>query len=393
LKVVQINSVYGIGSTGAIAQNIGKVLSENGIENYVFYSGGIKTAEKRGIKYMSNFFVKCNAGLAKILGNYGFNTFFGTIKLIRKINKINPDIVQIHNIHGHNVNLSIFFKYLKKKNVEVIWTFHDCWAFTGYCPFFSKEDCNKWQTMCDKCPRASEFSFFSDKSKKQYLRKRKALTSVDKLLIITPSKWLAELVKKSYFKDYEVRVINNGIDLDIFKPTKSDYREKYGLQNKRIILSSPKGHTEPFKELNELIDKEKFAIVLLGVSKEEAKNLPDNILSLPKIRNKEEMAKWYTLADVFVNLSLEDNFPTVNIESLACGTPVVTYDTGGGPEIIDENTGITVPPRDVAAAWDAVKEVLKGESSEAKCIERARALYNAKDRFNDYYELYKEKGE
>lgn len=388
---MQINSVYGVGSTGMIAKNIGRVLSEKGIENYVLYTGGLKSEDKRSIKYMSNSSVKFNAGLAKIFGNYGFNTFFGTIKLIRKLNKISPDIIQIHNIHGHNINLYIFFKYLKRKNIEVVWTFHDCWAFTGYCTYFDKPDCNKWQTECRKCPKVSEFSLFFDRSKRQYWRKKKAFTSIDKMVIVTPSKWLADIVKKSYLKNYEIRVINNGIDLNIYKPTKSDYRKKYMLGNKKVLLSSAKGYVEPFNRLNDLIDKEKFVIVLLGVSKEEAKTLPASILSLPKISDKEEMAKWYTLADVFVNFSLEDNFPTVNIEALACGTPIVTYDTGGGPEIIDENTGITVPRRDVNAAWTAIKEVLEGESREDNCIERARTLYNAQDRFNDYYKLYKEK--
>lgn len=380
MKIVQINAVCSIGSTGVIVQEISKLLTANNIENYALHIGK-KAPLESSIAYAPAFNIKVNALLAKILGNYGFNSCFETKKLIKELEKINPDIVHLHNIHGHNLNLKIFFDYLKKKNVRVIWTFHDCWAFTGYCTHFEATPCNKWENQCVNCPQKSKFSWFFDRSKQQYLRKKELFCSLSDMTIVTPSNWLANLVQKSFLKDYEVKVINNGIDLDVFQ-----YR---GKDNDRfVVLGIPKGNIGPFLELNDMLDKAKYKMVLAGLSEKELKSLPESISGIKRTSDREKLSEIYSSADVFVNLTLEDTFPTVNLEALACRTPVITYRTGGSPETIDENTGIVVSQKDIKGVYSAIEEIYNGPDKCEACAKRAKDLYNAKERFADYLDLY-----
>lgn len=388
MKVVQINAVYGQGSTGIIVSEIGHMLTENNIENYVFHTGG-KASEVNRISYMGSLSVKLNALLAKILGNYGFNSHIETAKLLGKLEKINPDIIHLHNIHGHNLNLKSFFRYLKKKGIRVIWTFHDCWAFTGYCTHFEFLPCEKWKEACGNCPQKNSYSWFFDRSKKQFLKKKELFTSLSDMTIVTPSNWLGDLVKKSFLKDYPVAVINNGIDLDVFKAREDTEKNS---DSRFVVLGMPKGNVSPFLELNNTLDKEKYRLVLAGLSDEELANLPDGIQGIKRTKDREQLSRIYSMADVFVNLTLEDTFPTVNLEALACGTPIVTYKTGGSPETVDENTGIVVEQKDIKGVWEAVQEICIGSDRKEACIKRAETLYNAKERFADYLDLYLKKG-
>ena len=390
MKVVQLNSVCGIGSTGGITMQISQLLTENNIENYIMYTNGSYNYPL-GIKYSYFSYIKSNALLAKIFGNYGFNSYFSTYRLIRLLNKIKPDIVHLHNIHSHDLNLSIFFKYLKKTGVRVIWTFHDCWAFTGYCMHFDMLECNKWQTHCINCPQAKKYSLFTDKSKKLFAKKKELFTSIDDMTIVTPSKWLAELTKHSFLNKYPIEVIYNGIDLDVFIPRESNFREKHNLKNKKIVLGIPKGKFEYFLELNELLSDE-YKLVLVGLKQSDIEKMPLSILALPYTKNRIELAEIFTASDVYINTTLEDTFPTVNLEALACGTPVITFNTGGSPEAIDDSTGMVVEKRNIKAMYEAVKEICNGPDRSKVCIERANKLYNKNDRFNEYLDLYLKRG-
>lgn len=391
MKVVQLNAVCGVGSTGGVTIGISQMLTEHGIENYILYTNGHYDYEL-GINYSNKFLVKSSAAIAAISGNYGFNSHIATKRLIKILNEIKPDIVHLHNIHGHDLNLKMFFEYLKETGVRVIWTFHDCWAFTGYCMHFDAMECSKWQHICENCPQAKKYSIFTDRCKELYLKKKELFTSIDDLTVVSPSRWLADLTKKSYLNKYPIEVINNGIDLETFKPSESDFREKYNLTDKKIILGVPKGHISYFEELNKIIDHNKYKIVLVGLNSHETESLSDTILGLPRTNNRSEMAKLFTAADVYVNTTLEDTFPTVNLESLACGTPVITFDTGGSPEAIDEKTGIIVEKRNINEIYEAVKKICAGHDRKKDCIDRAHRLYNGKERFNDYFELYSHSG-
>ncbi len=389
MKVVQVNAVCGRGSTGIIAAEIGKMLTSNNIENYILHTGK-KSTQGNSISYAGNFAVKANALLSKILGNYGFNSHYETKKLIREIEKINPDIVHLHNIHGHNVNLRTFFTYLKNKGVRVIWTFHDCWAFTGYCTHFEFLPCDKWKKGCRNCLQKSSYTWFFDKCRKLQLMKKELFCALPDMTIVTPSQWLADLVKESFLQDFPLKVINNGIDLDIFRYKNQKIISK--ADGRFVVMGMPKGKIDAFVELNNILDKSQYKLVLAGLSDEEIKALPEGITGIRRTSDRELLADIYSAADVFVNLTMEDTFPTVNLEALACGTPIVTYKTGGSPETVDSKTGIVVCQKDIKGVYDAIQEIANGPDRREACGKRARELYNAKDRFADYLDLYLKKG-
>ena len=390
MKIVQINATCGAGSTGKICVAVSKLLSEQGVENYIFYSSYHSDYEN-GIKYMSDKEIPLQALKSRIFGNYGFNSQRATKRLISKLEEISPDVIHLHNLHSHNANLTLLFNYIKEKGIKLYWTFHDCWAFTGYCPHFTMVKCNKWQTGCEKCPQKGEYSWFFDKSAKLYKRKKDLFSGLD-MTIITPSKWLGDLVKQSFLGSYEVKVINNGINLGIFKPTEGDFREKYNLQNKKIVLGVAFGWGER-KGLDVVIElantlPDDYQIILVGTTDEVDKQLPSNIISIHRTQNQQQLAQIYTIADVLINPTREENYPTVNMEALACGTPVITFKTGGSPEIIDESTGSVVDVNDTEAMRREIIRVCEEKPySKESCLEKAKSFDEA-IKFRQYLDLY-----
>lgn len=390
MKVIQINATCGAGSTGKICVEISKLLTKKGIENYIFYFEGASDYPL-GIKITTDYYLKSQALLSRVRGNYGFNSISATKKLIEEIDKIKPDIIHLHNIHCHGCNLKFLFEHLKKINVKIVWTFHDCWVFTGYCTHFDYCGCNKWKTHCESCEQKGGFSWFFDKSSSLFELKKEALSGLA-MTIVTPSEWLKGKVKSSFLKNYNVEVINNGIDLSVFKSGESVFKEKYGLEKYFVILGvafdwSEKKGLDVFEEMSEKLDENK-KIVLVGVSEETTKKVSSKIKTIPKTQNQQELADIYSGADIFVNATREDTFPTVNIEALACGTGVLTFETGGSPEIIDENCGKVVKKDDTQALIKEIDLLAKsgGYSSEA-CVRRA-AKYNSNERYQDYVALY-----
>lgn len=331
--------------------------------------------------------------LAKLTGRHGCYSHFATYKLIQKIKQVKPDVIHLHNLHGWYLNWKILFDYLKKANIPVIWTLHDCWAFTGHCPHFMAIGCEKWKTGCHDCDLYKSYpGCFFDDSNFQYIYKKKCFTGVPNLTIVTPSQWLANLVKQSYLKDYDTVVINNGIDLTKFQPRISDFRKKHGLENKIILLGvafdwTPKKGLDDFRRLAEDLPKE-YAIVLVGVSDTVAKNLPDRIISIACTQNQEELAEIYSAADIFVNPTHEEVLGLVNLEALACGTPVITYRSGGSPETIDDSCGVTVPSRDYGQLMQAVINFNFQTMEKEMCRQRA-LLFDKKTKYEDYAKLYK----
>ncbi len=391
MKVVQINPVC-YASTGKIAVEISKLMTSDGIENYILYTFG-QSDYPHAIKYATDFQIKKNALFSKILGNYGFNSKRITKKLIEKLEEIKPDVIQLHNLHGHNVNLKMLFTYLKKIDVKIVWTFHDCWSFTGYCMYFDYADCSKWETECKDCCQKKQFSWFFDKSSLLYQRKKELFTGLKDMTIVTPSEWLSSLVKQSFFKEYPVKVIYNGIDLNVFRPMKSDIRNRYGLEGKKVLLGVAMGFGERkgfryYLELAKMIDED-TRIVLVGVSKEQIAALPDNIIGIERTANQTELAQLYTTADVFVNCTMEEVLGMVSIESMACGTPVVTFNTGGSPECVDEMTGKVVNQGDLNSVLLCIEELLEKKNIGKYCRQRAEDNFDAKRGFQKYIELYR----
>ncbi len=391
MKIVQINAVCSKGSTGKICLSVSKLLDEKNIENYIIYSGPDDNIPN-AFSCAGRPYIKLQALKSHIFGNYGFNSYIETKKIISKLNEINPDIVHLHNLHGHNCNLKMLFEYFKQNKTRLFWTFHDCWAFTGYCPHYDMIGCDKWQTECKACPQHKEFSFLFDKSNLLFKTKKELFSGLD-LTIITPSQWLADEVKKSFLKDYPVKVINNGIDLETFRFTDSDFKEKHNLSGKYIVLGVAFGWgvrkgLDVFVNLANKLDSNKYQIVLVGTDDSVDKQLPHNIISIHRTHNQTELAKIYSAADVLVNPTREENFPTVNLESLACGTPVVCFDTGGCKEMLSQDTGIFVPKNDETALLDAITRVCESDGfTKENCLEQVKGYKNS-DCFNKYVDLY-----
>lgn len=393
MRVCQINTVSGVGSTGKICEGISDILDKHNIENIILFATG-KSGFKNAERYSNNVYVKVQSLKSRIFGNWGFNSYFNTKKLIKKIKLFKPDVVQLHNLHGHNCNLSLLFKYFKKVNQKVVWTFHDCWAFTAYCCYFSMINCDKWESGCYHCPQKKQYSWFFDRSKSIYKRKKRVLTGLD-LTIVTPSKWLAGLVKQSFLKDYPVKVINNGIDLTVFKPSESNFREKYNIGDKFIVLGVAFGWgkrkgLDVFIDLSKRLDNEKYQIVLVGTDDTIDMQLPKNIISIHRTQNQTELAEIYTAANVFANPTREDNYPTVNMESIACGTPVITFRTGGSPEMLIEKIGMVVDCDDVDYLEKEIRRIYKDRPyTKEDCVSQAEK-FDMKDRFQEYVKLYQE---
>lgn len=391
MKIVQINATCGIGSTGKICVGISQLLTENNIENYILYSSK-SSGYEQGIQCSGDIYIKLQALKSRILGNYGFNSHIATKKMITELERIKPHIVHLHNLHGHDCNLEMLFSYFKEKRIKLVWTFHDCWAFTAYCPHFTMVKCNKWMSNCSQCVQRREYSFFFDKSVKMFQKKKELFQGLD-LTIITPSKWLADLVKQSFLTEYSVKVINNGIDLNVFKTYLSDLRKKYGIENKKIILGVSFGWNERkgldvFVELSKRLSED-YKIVLVGTNEQTDKYLPNNILSIHRTNNQQELAEIYSTADVFVNPTREENYPTVNMEAIACGTPVITFKTGGSPEMLDETCGSVVKCDDIESLEKEIIRICTDKPySKENCIKKSKE-FDKNKRYKEYLELYK----
>lgn len=391
MKVVQINAYCGVGSTGKICKSISEMLTDGGVENYILYTQR-RNVYPLGIKYGGNaFYTKIQSLKSRVMGNNGFNSGADTQRLIKKLDEIRPNIVHLHNLHAQNCNLKILLDYLRKNKVKIIWTFHDCWAFTAYCYYFDMISCEQWKFGCQECKLGRKYSWFLNRSAKTWNEKRKMIEGID-ITVVTPSKWLAKKVSESFFNKHKILVINNGIDLSLFKPKSSEIRTKYGVGNKYMLLGvadlwDRRKGIDVFVQLSKVLD-DKFVIVLIGTNEKIDKMLPDNIISIHHTYNQEELVDFYSAADVFVNPTREEVFGLVNVEALACGTPVVTFDSGGSPECIDGTCGIVVQKDNMDDLCTAIYELCrkKSEMSEA-CRERAKN-FNQWDKYREYIELY-----
>ena len=394
MKVLLINSVP-YGSTGHIMFSIAEFLEEIGNE-VMCTSGYTWKSQRRKNYFLTSGLIEKLIHIygAKITGYNGCFSIVATLRLINKIKRYKPDIIHIHNIHGWYLNLPIFWEYMRKHTeIKLVWTLHDCWAITGQCPHFIMSGCDKWKTGCHSCKQHSYYpKSWVDKSKQQYLLKRKLFCGMKNLTIVTPSVWLKQIIKESYLKEYDVKVINNGINLDVFKPRRSDFRKKNNLNDKVILLGvayawDEKKGLDVFIELRRSIP-DKYAIVLVGTDSKVDSLLPEGIISIHRTQSQIELAEIYTAADIFINPTREDNYPTVHMEALACGTPIITFNTGGAAEMLNDECGTVIAYNDVERM---IKEIIYiGENNphlSRKCLETAR-FFSEKEKYREYLELY-----
>lgn len=392
MKIAQINTVCGSGSVGRITVDIFHALKKKGWDGRIYYGRKKAPETVDAVKFGTGFDMGNHVLHTFLEGTHGFSSGKQTERLVRALETYNPDLIHLHNIHGFYLDVEKLFEYLKRCGKPVVWTLHDCWAFTGHCSYFDYVQCGKWKTGCGACVQHKNvypYALFKDGSAENYLRKKAAFAGVKGLTIVTPSRWLADLVKESFLKDYPVRIIPNGIDLNIFRPGKKTEKEKYLVLGAANVWDRRKG-LDYIKELARQLDPQTYEVAAVGLSRKQIKELPEKMRGICHTQNAEELADLYREADVYVNPTLEDNFPTTNLEALACGTPVVTFDTGGSAESVTAECGRIVSKGDFQGLADAVRKICETEKiSQETC--RARALlYDKYDRFGEYIKLYEE---
>ena len=389
MKILQINSTYNWGSTGRIADGIGTLVTKNNWKSYVVFGRYKNDGNSITIKIGNRLYVYIHFILSRLFDIHGLGSYFSTIFLIKKIKKINPDIIHLHNIHGYYLNYCVLFDYLKKSKTPIVWTLHDCWPFTGHCAYYSFIGCSKWKEVCSKCPQINAYpKSYIERTKTNFLLKKKMFQGLDNITLVPVSNWLAGEVKQSFLKEYKVRVIHNGVDIDVFYPKdiKSNDVIILGVAS---IWEKRKG-LDDFYRLRKLLPKD-YRILLIGLDSNQIKKLPSGISGITRTNNVEELVKIYSSSTLLFNPTYEDNFPTVNLEALACGIPVITYDTGGSPEAIDNTTGFVIKQRDMDCAVMAINTIVNNGKDyyRGKCRERAMKFFNKESRYEEYIDLYK----
>lgn len=389
--LLQINVTANWGSTGKIAEQIGLCAQAHGWKSYIAYGRMMNPSMNELIKIGNTFDVYEHYAEARLLDNEGVASRRATRRLLQRMDEIQPDVVHLHNIHDHYLNYPILFRYLADKKIPVVWTQHDIWSLSGHCDT-NLLGCEKWKTECKECPAIGRWSL--DRSERNFKLKKELLAAIPSLTIIPVSDWLAGMIKESHLGVRSIQVIKNGIDLNVFRPLDKDVRKRFGIPtSKRIVLgvampwSERKGLPD-FLKLYDMLETDKYQILLVGLTKAQIAELPQGIIGIERTSSALDLAEIYSASDVFVNTTYYDNYPTTNLEAMACGTPVITYNTGGSPEAVDDKTGIVVEQGDVDALADAIRLIKESPLSSEACRKRAEEHFEKDKCFEEYIELY-----
>ncbi|MBO7328712.1 MAG: glycosyltransferase [Lentisphaeria bacterium] len=391
-RILQINVTVNSGSTGRIVESISSIAARDGFKSAAAFGRWAIPSSTPLIKIGQKYDYLWHGFESRFFDNHGCASRRATKLFLKKVDAFKPDIIHLHNIHGYYLNYPLLFKYLVNAKIPVVWTLHDCWAFTGHCVYYDFCGCDRWKTQCHHCPQKKTYpaSFFFDRSKQNYTDKKHFFTLPENMTIVPVSQWLSNQVAESFLKNYPRKVIYNGIDTDVFHPyDQNEIKAKFGWQGKKILLGvastwSPRKGLEDFIRLSKILLKD-FLIVLVGLSEKEKKMLPANIQGIARTESTAELAQLYSAADVFVNPTWEDNYPTTNLEAISCGTPVITYQTGGSPESVKEENGIIVEKGNLMLLKEAVMRIRKNTDS---CRKYALNHFSMQDRFAEYINLY-----
>lgn len=396
-RILQINISANWGSTGKIAEQIGVRAIDHGWDFYFAYGGSSNPSKAHLLRVGNKLNKYFHYAEQRIFDNEGQCSRIETKRLIEQIKEIKPDVINLHNIHDHYLNYRLLFEYLNQTDIKVVWTFHDCWAMTGHCMHFVTKNCERWKTGCHDCPMKGEYpKSVLDRSKQNWDLKKRLFTGNKNLTIVAVSDWIAEFVHESYLKDKRIEVIHNGCDINTFKPLPRTESKSFDSTQEPfhiIAVSSVwypnKGELDIYK-LRTMLSEDEYEITMVGLSAEQVKNLPKGIRGIQRTQNVQELAQLYSDADVLINPTYEDNFPTVNIEALACGTPVITYRTGGSPEAVDSKTGMVIEQGNLNALANAIMWMRENPLSSEDCRKRAEELFDKDKCFEKYVELYEE---
>lgn len=397
MKVLQINATYGYGSTGLIMKDIGEALESSGGEAHFAY----QTANghvKNGYAVGNMLDHRAHAILCRLFGRQGYYSKGATKKLIRYIEKIKPDVVHLHNLHSNFVHLNFLLHFLGNNDIPTVITMHDCWCFTGKCFHYVDVGCDGFTKDCKNCPKkkAPPASIFFDCSSGVLRDRNKYIHAIPRLKIIGCSEWICREARKGFMKDLDIEVIRNGVDTTVFKALdKDELKREKGLDGKFVIMGMANkwllpSNAEFFeKAMSSLCDNDR--VLLVGCSEEQINNLGkygDKLIAVGFIKNREELAKLYASADVFVNVTHADTLPTVNMESICCGTPVVTYDSCGSPELILDGCGYVVDENDVDELIKKIELVKKTDFG--NIAEIGKEKFDKNTCYKDYVRLYED---
>ena len=388
MKLLLVNTAINSTSTGRIAEEIGRCAQKSGYEVFAGYGFKNNGSALKAIKIGSKTDHYLHALLTRLTDRHGFGSAGATKEFIRQLNIINPDIINLHNIHGYYLNIPLMADWLKRHNRPVVWTFHDCWPFTGHCAYFDAVGCDRWTTGCHDCPNRLAYpsARFHDNSRKNFIQKKELFNSIPQLTVVVPCQWMADNVSRSFLNGKRTVVIYNGVNTDIFRPASADssrqLKRSLQLEGKRVILGvasvwDKRKGLDDFKKMASLLHPDE-RIVLIGLDRKQIASLPDNIIGISRTENTARLAEFYSMADTFVNPTYVDNFPTTNIEALACGTPAVS-----------PTTGAVVAKGDVAGAIGNARR-LWAENPVDHCRRRAVTNFDSRDRFNAYTNLFNE---
>lgn len=393
MKILQINAVYGFGSTGIIVEDINDLIQEKGWESFIGYVYFSKSM-KNGYKIGTNADYKKHALLSRLTGKQGFYSKQSTKKLLQYINTIQPDIIHLHNLHSNYINIEILLNYIADNNIALVVTLHDCWFFTGKCYHYLKYNCYKWKTGCNHCPAKTRElpNYLLDHSKMIYQKKCKLFKNIKNITIVGVSNWISDEAKQSFFFDKNIITIYNGVDTNIFYPRKNNLRIQYRLEDKFLILIMANKwfdneNKNYVKEIEKVL-KDDEIIILAGCSSKQVNLVKgiNKIYSIGYIYDKNELCNIYSMVDIFLNITLVDTLPTVIMESICCGTPVITHDVGGCSELIDNETGIVFEKQNVYELRNCL-DIIKNRQF-TKCAMRGMEKFNKGNCYKKYIDLY-----
>lgn len=394
--LLQINVDANNGSNGSIARDIGSIALAKGWKSYLAYGRRAIPSDSELIRIGNNVDIGIHGVISRLFDLHGLGSIISTFFFLRKVKRIKPDIVHLHNIHGYFINYRMLFNYLDKEKIPIVWTFHDCWPFTGHCGHFIGFNCYRWQKKCGKCPAKKSYpaSFFLDNSANNYSLKKRLFTSLPTIHVVTVSNWLKSVVEQSFFKKYDITTIYDGIDIDSFKYTESNLKEELGVLGKYVLVaaaanwSKSKGWDDYLAISKVLPDN--YVIILIGVNPSQIANLPSNIIGIPHVEGREKLAEYYSIADILLNLSYAETFGMTTAEAMACGTPGISYNITACPELLTPETGIVVEPGNIQQVLNAIEQIIrKGKDSyRTACRQRVIDNYNFKIINQKYFDIY-----
>ena len=395
MKLLQVDTCLGMGSTGRITESIAQLAKSRGWECFIIHGARFVKhpscmKEIQSVSVVGEYLHYLESLL---FDNHGLSSRCATRNVVEQIKRIQPDIVQLHCLHGYYLNYKILFEYFNTTTIPIVWTFHDCWAFTGHCTHFLTVGCERWKTECRDCPLKGAYpKSLIDCSYRNFNLKRQLFCSNPNVHIVSVSEWVGRLTKQSFLGDKDLRVIRNGVDLSVFKPMDNKRSKKFRVLGVSGVWTKSKGLND-FYLLREKLDQENYEIVIVGLSNEQMRSLPKGIKGIEHTESIEELVALYSSADVFFNPTYADSFPTVNIEALSCGTPVITYNTGGSPEAVSPDTGWVVEQGDTDYVVRIIKSLDKRSQSEKEtlriaCRRRAEIEFDREKCFEEYFGLY-----